>query len=67
MSSINILKLFYAKLCIVSLGIKEVVKISVVDDWWPTLTRAGRAVHNLNWFFKVLHKSVCKNSKIEKK
>ena len=36
MSSINILKLFYAKLCIISLGIKEVVKISVVDDCMMT-------------------------------
>ena len=36
MSSINILKLFYAKLCIISLGIKEVVKISVVDDGMMT-------------------------------
>ena len=32
MSSIKILKLFYPKINIISLGKKEVVKISVFDD-----------------------------------
>ena len=38
-----------------------------MTDERATHLDAGRAVHNLNRFFKVLHKSVGKNSKIEKK